>query len=581
VQLDTVLRIARWEVLKGTDSLTRRTVLVAVAAVALSGALGMAVSSASVSTDAGLYVVGVEESNPYYDVAAGDDTFVVRDPGSGRLGEDFDIVANESGLNPADTRKGQAALSEFRGSVRRHNDRVMDEEDNESAAFPLVVRMEYAERQAAGEWSGGSGEDDGGGGGGGGVPDGGSGDEASDDGGMSVPQVGGQPLFASTQEGRPGAISPPFPFGALLLAFAFVVPLNFVIQAFGASVLRERIDRRGELMLVAPVSAGDVVAGKTLPYLLLTVAVSAGIALSVGGGPLSVAAVLPIALLFLATTFLAAMFARSFKELTFLTVTISVGLTSYVFVPAIFTEVTPIALISPLTLVVRDVLGQGATPGQYLFSTGPFYCSAAVLFLLGMGTYREEDMFSQRPVHLKALDALARWLRGTGSVVALTAAFIPFVLVGELLAVALLYALPLPVTIPALFLAIAVVEELAKSVHVFAGFVHERFPDTDRAALAVGLASGLGFFLGEKLLIVVQVVGLPELFIGRLAFPSATGLSMGSLGLLLAGPVVLHTTTATVSALGARRSARWYAVAFGVAVVWHFLYNLGVIALVA
>ncbi len=62
----------------------------------------------------------------------------------------------------------------------------------------------------------------------------------------------------------------------------------------------------------------------------------------------------------LGATFVGAMFARSFKELTFVTVAVSVFLTAYTFVPAIFTQVTPIALISPLTLVVRDLTGQAS-----------------------------------------------------------------------------------------------------------------------------------------------------------------------------------------------------------------------------
>jgi len=64
------------------------------------------------------------------------------------------------------------------------------------------------------------------------------------------------------------------------------------------------------------------------------------------GGPIAVAAALPIALLFLGATFVGAMLARSFKELTFVTVTISVFLTTYTFIPAVFADVNAIALIS-------------------------------------------------------------------------------------------------------------------------------------------------------------------------------------------------------------------------------------------
>jgi ABC-type Na+ efflux pump permease subunit len=358
--------------------------------------------------------------------------------------------------------------------------------------------------------------------------------------------------------------------------------MNFVIQAYGSTVLNERVNRRGELLLVAPVTPVDIVAGKTLPYLTAMVAVTTVIALLVGGGVVSVAAVVPLALLFLAATFVGAMFARSFKELTFVTVTVSVFLTSYAFVPAIFTNVTPIALISPLSLVVRDLQGTGVDLPSYLFSTGPIYLSSGVLFLLGIGVYREEDMFTQRPVPLKFLDALDARLSGTGSVALVSALSIPFVFVAELLGVAVLFALPVSVSIPVILVVVALVEEVAKSLHVLAGFEKGRFPSTTRSALTVGAASGVGFFAGEKVTAIVQLVGLPELAVGRAAFvPAGTvGVEAFPVALaLLAAPLVLHVVTASLSALGARRGFQWYLMGLGTAVCVHTVYNLTVVTL--
>ncbi len=42
--------------------------------------------------------------------------------------------------------------------------------------------------------------------------------------------------------------------------------MNFVIQAYASSIMNERINDRGELLLVSPVSRGDIIAAKTLPY---------------------------------------------------------------------------------------------------------------------------------------------------------------------------------------------------------------------------------------------------------------------------------------------------------------------------
>jgi ABC-type Na+ efflux pump permease subunit len=509
-----------------------------------------------------------------------------------------------------DRAKSRAAYDEFRNAVQRYNDHLMDREPNRSAALPINVSLEYRS-QAGGEIRGattGGGDGDTGGGNG---EVGGTGDESSGDGGdgagtagsgsggnggngFGVLNVGGSSLLGGQTEGTPGDIQPPFPFGSLVLAFVFVVPMNFVIQAYGSSIMEERLNRRGELMLVAPVSRGDIIAGKTLPYFLVLAIVTALIAVAVGGSWLSVVAVLPIALLFLATAFVGGMFARSFKELSFVTVSLSVFLTSYVFLPAIFTEVTPIALISPLTVVVRDLAGTGVSLVEYVFSTGPFLLSALILFALGAGVYREEDMFTQRAIPHKVLDAVVSQVRGRRSVLVLSVAFIPFVIVAELLVVAATFPLSGAITgnpllnrlgIVLLFVAVAVVEELAKSLHVYAGFAHARFDRTTAVAIVVGALAGAGFFLGEKLVLVAQLVGLQDYVVGQAAFGVGGGAGALSFGLLpaavlLLAPLALHAVTAIISAVGASRGRRGWIVGLAVAAGVHLIYNLSVLVLV-
>ena len=420
--------------------------------------------------------------------------------------------------------------------------------------------------------------------------------EATEADGPAVPPVGSG-VFGADTTGSPSSITPPFPFVSLLLAFLFLVPMNFLIQAYGSSILDERTNRRGEPLLVTPLSPAEIVAGKTLPYAVAAAAATVLIALAVGGGALSVVAVLPVAAAFLGATFVGAVFARSFKELTFLTVGVSVLVTTYAFVPAIFTNVTPVALVSPLTLVVFDLQGEAVSAGQTLFSTAPMTLGAGLLFALGLGVYREEDLFSQKPVTRKLLDALAvrlspvtagearlsrRRLRALGSVALLTGCAIPFVFVAELLAVAVLFALPVTVSVPVLLVTIAFVEEVAKSVGLYAGFERGVFDRSDAVAVAVGVASGTGFFLAEKATAVVQVVGLTDLFLGRAAFADVAGLSghaPAALAALLAAPLVLHVVATTVAAAGAVRGRTAYAVALALSTLVHAAYNVGVVSL--
>jgi ABC-type Na+ efflux pump permease subunit len=573
----------------------RRTVVMGLLAIAIVGSVvGAGVLTGGVALDRDLYRVGVDESSPYHDPVASSTSLAARPASEAAFAAgDLDLLVTDGRVVVRETAKGEAALAAFRASVERHNAGLMGAEANQSAAFPVVVSLTYATREdlvVTGSTGGDDGTtaSDGGteatdGGGGSGDAIGSTGGDAAPtgDGPLAIPGIGTS-VFAQNSVGSPADIDPPFPFGSLVLAFVFLVPMNFVIQAYGSTVLNERVNRRGELLLVAPVTPGDIVAGKTLPYMGTMVAVTALLALVVGGGVVSVAAVVPLALLFLAATFVGAMFARSFKELTFVTVTVSVFLTSYAFVPAIFTNVTPIALISPLSLVVRDLQGTGVDIPAYLFSTGPIYLSAGVLFLLGLGVYREEDMFTQRPVPLKFLDALDARLSGTASVALVSALSIPFVFVAELLGVAVLFALPVSVSIPVILVVVATVEEIAKSLHVLAGFEKGRFATSTGSALAVGAASGVGFFAGEKATAVVQLVGLPELAVGRAAFaPAGTvGVELLPLALaLLAAPLVLHVVTASLSALGARRGFRGYLLGLGTAICVHTMYNLTVVTL--
>jgi len=515
----------------------------------------------------------------------------------------------------APTEKGTAALTAFRSAVQGYNDRLMAVEPNETAAYPVSVTLQYRSQSTSlqsnrfadtngtatgGDGSSGGESTDG--------PTDGSettgdtddqstgGDDQQDDGESTEgsgsgstdqrddPELGDEDdsllsglLGGSSSQGSPAEISPPFPFGSLILAFVFLVPMNFIIQAYGGTILNERINRRGELLLVAPIERLDIVAGKTLPYLLAAVVAISGISYGVGGGVLAVAAVLPIALAFLASTFVGAMFARSFKELTFVTVTVSVFLTTYVFIPAIFTNVTPIALISPLTLVVMSLQGEAVGLGGYVFATAPFYLGSTILFLLGVGVYREEDMFTQKPVPLKFLDAIDARLRGPKSVGVASALTIPFVFIGELLAIAALFVMPIEISVPLILVVIAAIEEVAKSIHIYAGIESDRFDRSTRTAILLGGLSGVGFFVGEKFTAIAQIVGLPELVLGQAAL-TPSGVTPASTLALLLGPLVLHTVTAAISALGAKRNLRWYLLAMVVATVVHAGYNFAVVS---
>jgi len=588
-----VLRIARWEAGRNVGTIDRRTAILLACTLLVIALVTPALVLSAPTPGEGVYRVAVDDANPYHAPVAATDRLSAVPPGANAVerGRADVAVVGTSGFVVADSAKGRAALATLRSATEAYNDRLMATEDDVAAAFPVTVDVSYVERGTRVSGSGGGTASDAGDGTGTATDNGGmtadsgatTGDEtgtttavgSAASAGTAAPRVSGD---ASAPANTPGGLTPPFPLESLLLAFVFVLPLNVVIQSYGSSVLDERIDRRGEPLLVSPATRADIVAGKTLPYLAAAALVTVPIAYAVGAGVASVLAVLPLAGLFLGVTFLGALFARSYKELTFVTVTVTVVLMAYAFVPAVFTEVHPIAAISPLSVVVRDIRGDPFQLGGFLLATVPVATAALVCYGLGLGVYREEDLFTQKRLPAKALDALAAPLTSVRRVGLLTVALVPFVLIAELFAVAALFVVPPDIAVPLVLALVAIIEEVAKSVHVYAGFRNARFARSTRTALALGLASGVGFFLGEKLLLLTRLVGLSDLTVGGAAFGNAA-LGAGSLA-LLAAPLVLHVVTASVSALGARRSARGYAIALAGAILLHLGYNYTVVTTV-
>jgi len=632
MQPDKLLRVAKWEVTKNAGGVDKRTIVVMVLSLVAMGAVAaIAVSGGGAGMDDGIYRIGVDDDSPYYAVAADDRTFDIREPDPAAVERhDQELLYRGTTLQSVPrTAKERAALTELRDSTAQYNDRTLAQDDNQTAAFPVSVTLVYEQQSGSSQLdprnndgSDGSGTSDGGSdsdssdnsdGSGSNTDNSGDGSGTSGSGGSTTSGGGdggtvggsganlgaiGARLTGDVQGGTPADISPPFPFESLVLAFLYIVPMNFVIQAYGSSMLSERLNRRGELLLVTPASRGDIIGGKTLPYLLGAVGVTALItaALRFGniapsGSYVAVLAVVPLVVLFLSATFCGAMFARSFKELTFVTVTITVTLTSYAFVPAIFTDVTPIALISPLTLVVLDLTGQSVGLSSFVFSTLPPLLTGLVLFGLGAGLYREEDMFTQRPIPLKVLDALAGRIKSRRSALKMSVILLPLVIVAELAAIAFLFVLDSvslnvfgtnqSLGIVLVLGVIVVIEEVAKSLHLYAGYEHARYERTLRSALGVGALSGLGFFIGEKGLLIARLSDLESLPIGEAALQGATlpaGLPLWVAGLLFLLPLALHTVTAAISSVGASRGRRAYLGGLGLAIVVHFTYNFAVVS---
>ncbi|MCZ7369744.1 MAG: ABC transporter, partial [Candidatus Methanoperedens sp.] len=353
------------------------------------------------------------------------------------------------------------------------------------------------------------------------------------------------------------------PFKSVVLSFLFIFPMYFVAQLYSGSIMEERVKRKGELLLVSPARPYEIVLGKLLPYLLVTLALMSAISFYMGGNAWIVVLLLPVSLLFLSTAFLGAIIARSFKELTFILVFLSVILSGYIFLPAMFANIHAISIISPMTLVVRLLENETVSASDYLFSTIPFYLVSILIFMFGIFIYREEDLFTQKPIKSKLLDSVQVFIdRVPAPLFFLSIALLPLVFSIQLMLIVLMFNLPIRTGIIIFIALAALIEEVVKSVGIYTVFSRKIKPATTRNAFAFGLLSGAGFFIGEKVLLLVVIAS-----IGGSVFGSVMGI-----GLLIL-PLLLHVTSTTIASLSLKTTGN-YLFSIILASIIHSLYNL-------
>jgi ABC-type Na+ efflux pump permease subunit len=363
----------------------------------------------------------------------------------------------------------------------------------------------------------------------------------------------------------PSHLSPPLPFKSVVLSFIFIFPIYFIAQFFSSSIMEERVKRKGELLLVSPVSPYQIVLGKLLPYLLGSMALVAVMTFNMGGSPWIILILLPVALMFLSTAFLGAIIARSFKELSFVLIFLSVFLSGYIFFPAMFANIHAISIISPITLVVRLLENETVPISDYMFSTAPFYLVSVLIFVFGIFIYREEDLFTQKSIREKLLDSIHEFIRRIPvPLFSLSIALLPIVFSIQLMLIVFLFNFPIRIGILFFIIVAAFIEELVKSVGIYTIFSRKISDMTTGNAIKFAILSGLGFFAGEKLLLLVVIAS-----IAGSAFGSAMGIG------LLVFPLLLHVTSTTVASLGIRYLGyREYLASVVLASLVHAAYNL-------
>ncbi len=367
----------------------------------------------------------------------------------------------------------------------------------------------------------------------------------------------------------PSQLSPPLPFDSIILIFVFVFPLYFTSQFFMMSIMNERIERKGEILLSTPVKAGSIILGKMLPYFIGMLAICTGLTFWIKAPLIIILPLIPVIFFFLANALLIGMLSRSFKELSFVSIFFSTIATSYLFFPSIFANVHVISLISPLTLIVLELQGSAWTATDYLYSTSLFWLTSAVIFYVAAKNFKEERLFSEKNLVTRMREFLSEVLsqkRPFLSLFILAGFSIPFIFMVQLMCLVLFFNLPMPYSLVLLLMFAALIEEIAKGIGIYTIYARDAAFFTWRNLLLACAATAVGFLVGEKLLLFVTLAQITESVFGSILF-----LSLGVLWM----PLLLHFAGVLIVASCLKLGGRgWFAPGLVLAMVVHCLYNL-------
>ena len=365
----------------------------------------------------------------------------------------------------------------------------------------------------------------------------------------------------------PSLTPPPLPFEQVILALIYILPITFISIFFTSSFMEEKINRRLTILLSAPVTPFQIIFGKMLPYVIFTLAAIALIAVQTKANVLLTLAIfLPTTLFIFAIYLMVPLFYRTFKDVTFIAMLVTTLTTAYLVLPAIFTDITDLSFVSPLTLAVKMYRGEPFGWREYLFPSLPMAAIFGFSIYAGTHLLNEEFLIGYKPISQKIGDAIYLLMSHTKLYVSVplwSVLVIPVVYMAQIIFLAFAADLPLGMTLGVTLFASAFVEELTKSIGIVMLMDHGKII-TYRQVLGYAFLSVLGFFVGEKLLVLISLSVVLQASISSVLFGT---------GLLLFVPLIAHFIFTTLVTLLRAKTKLSYGAALTLGATAHFLYN--------
>lgn len=540
-----MLRLAWLEIRKVSKRYGRLSLVALAVTVAISACIGYFAMVSGVTSDLALYTSNVEINSSTFTVS-----------------QNPDILVADSTVFVHWSDSSLAAADEFRAVVMQEYREYIEKEYGD-LAYPLMVSVKYI-KAGGSSWVNlknatksegitGKGKAGGVGGAGGNTSRAESRESMTANITATTTTISVHTTTATVN--KTGYIPPedlktPSLIDRMATAFIFVIPAYFTVQVFSSSLLEDKMLRRLEVLLSA-VGRRKVLAGKILPYFVLSTLFAVAVAV-ISGSPLAFIFAMPVILFLFAAHSFVVVLSRSYREATFLLLVASLLITIYAFIPAIFSTAIPLSKISPVTLLLSYMGGESIDTADCILSFGHYTVMIGLLLYMSAKGLNPDVIHSNSITgKITAMSKLC--VRDELSAFVFAFLSISFAFMAELLALLALFVLPQFLLIPALLVSVAVVEELIK------GSIILSKPDERRV-----IATALGFFAGEKFLIVFNVL---------------QQYSIAFLGKYLLLPLALHILTAAIFVLAFRR---WGVMpAFLTSIAVHAAYDYAVVMLLA
>ncbi len=351
----------------------------------------------------------------------------------------------------------------------------------------------------------------------------------------------------------PSQLAPPLPFVSTIVAVSLLAPTFFLSQMYGNGMMSEKTGAKGRMLLATPLRRFEIVAGKTLPYLIIAVLGTFAITqlqsffiegsskIGVLQGGIMVLLLLPATLMFFAVSLTSVMLSRGFKEATVISVFLSTFLSLYLIAPSALPLTFPVSLVSPVTGLMQITEGGVLTIEDFLRFTIPFSILSLSIFAVAGSLISEESFFVQKRLIPKIVDGLELLISRESILIPLGFASVFFAFSVQLMLVTLGIFFRGLGGFLFIILASALVTETLKSVGLYALVLRGRVRRDIRSVIKLTFFSAGGFYVGEKVFLLL----LAASFLPLLSLYSETS----RIGFLLL-PFLLHMATSGLLSSG-------------------------------